>query len=263
MKKALLALGLIAGLTGCARIETGEVGLRQKYDKTIDENELLPGSFNQTLVGSVMTFKVQDVGLDVMDIHPLAADNSSLDDFDVSAVYNINPSAVAELWTKKNKSFHEKVKGGDYLLMAGYVKTLVRNAAYKAVRQYPSLSLADNRAAIEKSMQDEITEILRTEKLDQAITVSQILVRNIAPALAITDSANALVMSQNELKRKEVEVDTAKKEAERIAALSTNAQAIEYINAQANAKIAEGVANGKVQAIVVPYDFKGIVQVGK
>ena len=58
---------------------------------------------------------------------------------------------------------------------------------------------------------------------------------------------------------KEVEVQTAKKEAERIAALNANAGAIGYMNAMANLKIAEGVANGKVQSIVVPYDFKGIV----
>jgi hypothetical protein len=31
------------------------------------------------------------------------------------------------------------------------------------------------------------------------------------------------------------------------------------MNAMANMKIAEGVANGKVATIVVPYDFKGIV----
>jgi hypothetical protein len=31
------------------------------------------------------------------------------------------------------------------------------------------------------------------------------------------------------------------------------------MNAMANLKIAEGVAAGKVNTIVVPYDFKGIV----
>ena len=41
--------------------------------------------------------------------------------------------------------------------------------------------------------------------------------------------------------------------------LNANAGAIGYLNAMANLKIAEGVANGKVQTIVVPYDFKGIV----
>jgi len=84
-------------------------------------------------------------------------------------------------------------------------------------------------------------------------------VRAITPADVIVASANELVRAQNELKTKEVEVQTAKKEAERIAALNANAGAIGYMNAMANLKIAEGVANGKVQSIVVPYDFKGIV----
>lgn len=44
---------------------------------------------------------------------------------------------------------------------------------------------------------------------------------------------------------------------EALAANST--QSIAFMNAQAQLKVAEGVASGKVHTIVVPYDFKGIV----
>jgi hypothetical protein len=72
------------------------------------------------------------------------------------------------------------------------------------------------------------------------------------------------VKAQNELKIKETEVKIATKEAERMAALAVNSQqSIAYMAAQANMKIAEGIANGKVQTIVVPMDFKGMVNVGK
>jgi hypothetical protein len=81
------------------------------------------------------------------------------------------------------------------------------------------------------------------------------------PSDTITESANGLVRAQNELKTKTIEVQTATQEALRIAALNANAKAIDYMNAQANLKIAEGVANGKVTAIVVPFDFKGIINV--
>ena len=51
-----------------------------------------------------------------------------------------------------------------------------------------------------------------------------------------------------------------KKESERMAALAANStQSIAFMNAQAQLKVAEGVANGKVHTVVVPYDFKGIV----
>ncbi|RZL04400.1 MAG: SPFH domain-containing protein [Rubrivivax sp.] len=256
----LALVSAIALLAGCTRIETGEVGLRINFDKTTDSVERLPGSFNQTLVGSIVTFKIQDVAVNVDNMTPLASDNSTVKDFDMTVVYNVNPSAVSELWTTKNRTFHGlSDHGDDILLMQNYVALSARNAAYKVARAYESLKMSDNRPLIEQQVRENIIKTLAEEKLADKITVSQVQVRAITPADVIVNSANELVRAQNELKTKEVEVQTAKKEAERIAALNANAGAIGYMNAMANLKIAEGVANGKVQTIVVPYDFKGIV----
>ena len=249
---------LLAG--GCTRIETGEVGLRINFDKTTDPTERLPGTFNQTLIGDIITFKVQDVAVAVDNMTPLASDNSTVKDFDMTVVYSINPAAVSELWTTKNRTFHGlSDKGEDILLMQNYVALSARNAVYKVAREYESLKMADNRPLIEQKIRDNIIKTLADEKLADKIVVSQVQVRAITPADVIVNSANELVRAQNELKTKEVEVQTAKKEAERIAALNANAGAIGYMNAMANLKIAEGVAEGKVHTIVVPYDFKGIV----
>jgi regulator of protease activity HflC (stomatin/prohibitin superfamily) len=256
----LLSTALLVLASGCTRIETGEVGLRVNFDKTTDPTERLPGSFNQTLVGDIITFKIQDVAVAVDNMTPLASDNSTIKDFDMTVIYNINPTAVSELWTTKNRTFHGLTdKGNDILLMQNYVALAARNAAYKVAREYESLKMADNRPAIEQKVRETIVKTLTEEKLADKITVSQIQVRAITPADIIVASANDLVRAQNELKTKEVEVQTAKKEAERIAALNANAGAIGYMNAMANLKIAEGVAAGKVHTIVVPYDFKGIV----
>lgn len=263
MKRTFLAIFSAFALilfTGCTRIETGEVGLRINFDRTTESTERLPGSFNQTIIGEIITFKIQDVAVAVDDMTPLASDNSTIKDFDMTVVYNINPSAVSELWTTKNKTFHGiAAKDDDILLMQNYVALSARNAAYKVARGYESLKMADNRPLIESAIREIIIKTLTEEKLADKITVSQVQVRAITPATIIVESANELVRAQNELKTKEVEVQTAKKEAERIAALNANAGAIGYMNAMANLKIAEGVANGKVQSIVVPYDFKGIV----
>jgi regulator of protease activity HflC (stomatin/prohibitin superfamily) len=147
--------------------------------------------------------------------------------------------------------------------MYNYIFQLTRNAAYKVARKYESLKMADNRAEIENLIRAEIVESLNEEKLGNSITISQVLVRQITPAESIVASANALVRAQNEMKQKEVEVKTAKLEAERIAALNANAGATKYMEATALVTLAEAVKAGKVQTIVVPYDFKGIVNVGK
>jgi hypothetical protein len=244
----LVAASILA--TGCTRIETGEVGLRVGFDKQVSGNELLPGSFNQTIVGDVLTFPIKDVTVKVEDMTPLAKDNSTMKDFDAVVVYNINQANVSDLYNTKNKSFHAR-HDGDVYLMYNYVYNATRNAIYKASRKYEALDMADNRQAMEADIREIVIKTLAEEKLDGMINVSQVLVRNVVPADAIVASANELVKAKNELKQKEVEVATAQAEARRIAALNSNAGAIQYMDAQARMKqadaqiiLAEGIKEG-------------------
>jgi regulator of protease activity HflC (stomatin/prohibitin superfamily) len=259
-KIAVLA-GLMATTAACTRIETGEVGVRRSFDKTIETTELQPGSINQTLFGEVLTFPTKDVQVDIADLTPLASDNSTVADFDMAVIYSINPTSAAEIYVEKNRGFHADTEEGDTLLMYNYIRQLGRNAAYKVARKYESLKMADNRAEIEQLVRAEIVASLAAEKLDGAISISQVLVRQIKPAANIVASANLLVEAQNAEKQKQVEVRTAKLEAERIAALNANAGATKYMEATALVTIAEAVKEGKVSTIIVPYDFKGIVNV--
>jgi regulator of protease activity HflC (stomatin/prohibitin superfamily) len=257
----VLAVAVLAA--GCTRIETGEVGVRVGFDKQVKSGELQPGSFNQTLIGDVLTFPVKDVAVAVDNMTPLAKDNSTMKDVDLTVIYSINPSQVSELYTSKNKSFHA-VSKEDTLLMYNYVFQAARNGLYKATREYEALDMNDNRSAIEQKVREAMVATLASEKLDGSITIQQVLVRQMTPADSVVASANDLVRSKNELKQKEVEVKTAEAEARRMAALANNsASSIAFMNAQAQLKIAEGIAAGKVQTIVVPVDFKGMVNVGK
>lgn len=264
MKKNLVLTLVAAAVlaTGCTRIETGEVGVRVGFDKQVKPGELMPGSFNQVLIGDVLTFPVKDVNVVIENMTPVAKDNSTMKDFDIVVVYNINPNEVSELYATKNRSFHAEYKG-DVFLMYNYIVQNARNGVYKAARKYDALDMADNREAMETFIKEEITRNLAEEKLDGSITISQVLIRNVLPADSVVQSANDLVRAKNEYKQKEVEVQTAKKEAERLQALANSTTSIRYMEAKALADIAEGVKNGKVETIVVPYDFKGIVSVGK
>lgn len=228
----------VAMTAACTRIETGEVGLRVGFDKQVGGNELLPGSFNQTIVGSVLTFPIKDVSVKVEDMTPLAKDNSTMKDFDALVVYSINQANVSDLYNTKNKSFHAN-HNGDVYLMYNYVFNATRNAIYKAARKYEALDMGDNRQAMEADIKEIVIKTLAEEKMDGMVNVSQVLIRNIVPADSVVASANDLVRAKNEFKQKTVEVETAKKEAERIAALNSNAGAIQYMDAQARMKQAD------------------------
>ena len=255
---SILAAAILA--TGCTRIETGEVGVRVGFDKQVKPGELLPGSFNQTLVGDVLTFPVKDVNVTIENMAPVARDNSTMKDMDAVVVYNINPQQVSELYSTKNRSFHTIDKSGDVFLMYNYIVQNARNATFKAARKYDALDMADNRTDMEVFVKEEITRQLAEEKLDGAVTISQVLIRNIQPADSVVQSANDLVRSKNELKQKEIEVKTAEAESRRMAALANNSESsIAFMQAQAALNISEGIKNGKVQTIVVPANFNALM----
>jgi regulator of protease activity HflC (stomatin/prohibitin superfamily) len=260
--KRILTLSILAAAvlaTGCTRIETGEVGVRVGFDKQVQSGELLPGSFNQVLIGDVLTFPIKDVNVTLENMTPVAADNSTMKDFDAVVVYNINPAQVAELYSTKNKSFHAEFKGDTYV-MYNYIVQTARNAIYKAARKYEALDMADKRNEMEKFIQDEIIRNMAEEKLDGAIMISQVMIRNVVPSDTVVESANALVRSKNELKQKEVEVKTAEAESRRMAALANNSgSSIAFMQAQAMLNISEGIKNGKVQTIVVPSNFNALM----
>jgi hypothetical protein len=254
---SILAAAVLA--TGCTRIETGEVGVRVGFDKQVQSGELLPGSFNQVLIGDVLTFPVKDVNVTLNDMTPVAADNSTMKDLDAVVVYNINPQQVAELYSTKNKAFHAEFKGDTYV-MYNYIVQNARNAIYKAARKYEALDMADNRTDMENYIKEEIVRNLAEEKLDGTITINQVMVRNVVPSDTVVESANALVRSKNELKQKEVEVKTAEAESRRMAALANNSSSsIKFMEAQAMLNISEGIKAGKVQTIVVPSNFTALM----
>jgi regulator of protease activity HflC (stomatin/prohibitin superfamily) len=257
--KVGLVLSTVALTSACTRIETGEVGVRVGFDKQVQSGELLPGSFNQVLIGDVLTFPIKDVNVVLENMTPVAKDNSTMKDLDAVVVYNINQNQVSELYSTKNKSFHAEFKGDTYV-MYNYVVQNARNAIYKAARKYEALDMADNRTDMENFIKDEITRNLAEEKLDGSITISQVMIRNVLPADSVVQSANELVRSKNELKQKEVEVKTAEAESRRMAALANNSSSsIAFMNAQAALNISEGIKNGKVQTIVVPSNMTSLM----
>lgn len=257
--KLSIVAAAVALTSACTRIETGEVGVRVGFDKQVQSGELLPGSFNQTLVGDVLTFPIKDVNVKLDDMTPVAKDNSTMKDFDAVVIYNINQGQVAELYSQKSQAFHAR-QHGDIYLMYNYIVQTARNAIYKEARKYEALDMADNRQAMEQAIKEQIQKSLADEKLDTSLVVGQVLIRNVVPADSVVASANELVRAKNELKQKEVEVKTARMEAERMQALSNQgAQSIAYMNAQAALNISEGIKNGKVQTIVVPANFNALM----
>lgn len=254
-------LAATIAFAGCTRIETGEVGLRLNASKQIEGAELLEGSWNQTLIGSVITVPVRDIPIQIVDLKPIAKNDTRLSDLDITVIYSINPAAVSDLWSKKSKSFHSKIDG-DWMLMHSYLSTVVNNSVQKAIRAEDALTVIDKRADIELAINTIIRDELTKEKLDTSILISSVRIQNISPNQSIVDAATATIRANQQVATAEANVRLAEKESERMAKLASNAEkSIAYMDAQSRQMIATAILNGKVNTIVIPNDFKGIVNV--
>lgn len=265
--RKLLSLSLItlAILTaGCTRIETGEVGLRVNASKELQGAELLPGSWNQTFIGDVLEFPVRDIAGTLENKQPPTADDVAMKDVDVFYTYSINPSCVSNLWVGQSRSLHYTDDKGNTYLMSWYMQTLVNNALYKTARKHTTKVIGDQREAMESDINTIVAAKLEQDKLAGCLTPQSIAIRNMQIPDSIRESAAKVVRSANELLVKENEVAIAAKEAARMQALSANSKSsIDYMDAQARLNFSEAAKDGKINTIVVPYDFKGIVNVPK
>ena len=252
-----IVLALALSLGACTRITDGEVGVRVSTSGVIEQQELATG-WHQDIVGSVKSFPIRQIAVQVADQKPMTADNSPLDDFDATVVYNVIPDSVAEMYRNKSKSFHTQSSDG-ILLMGSYMQTLIKNAIVKSVRQYKSLEVNDNRGKIEDEIQHIIQEQLKAEGLDKSLVITAVQVSGITPNKEIQRAATEYVQSQNQLKIKLNEEEIAKSEARRQAILSANAgQSIAYMQAQSQLLIAQAVKDGKVQTIIIPSNLTAL-----
>lgn len=257
---SLISLAILS--SGCERVETGEIGLRVGFDKQIQKTELLPGSFNQVIVGSVLIFPVREIAMVLDKMQPQTNDSSTLEDMDITVIYSLNQASIAELYSTKAHSLHTIDEKDETLLMYNYIQTIARNSAYKAVAKFKALDTVSHRQDIETDIKSLMINELLEKKLDSAININQVQVRNIQPAKSIIDSANSVISSSNMLNQKTIEVQIAHQESLRLGELAKNSQAIEYMKAKALSDIGEGVKSGAVNTVVIPYDFKGLIQLG-
>jgi regulator of protease activity HflC (stomatin/prohibitin superfamily) len=260
----VLALFMSFSLTGCFTVvEEGKVGVVVTNTGEIKGAELPGGNWYHTFFRNIKEFQVRDISFNIDNKQYTTSEDVPLGDFDMTVSYSVNPQAVAEAYKTRSKAYNANNEEGDTLLMYNRVATLANGSAYQVVRGYTNLQAADKRAEIERKILDATNAALKADGAEGIVQVNTVTVRNIAPNQSVLDSSTAVVKSANELRVKANEVEIAKKEAERMAALSQNSTAsIAYMNAQANLNFSNAALQGKVQTMIVPHGMS-ILGVGK
>lgn len=254
----IIATVLLVALTsGCTRVETGHVGVRVAFNGQIEPAELGVG-FHQTFIGNVRTYVANEITLQLNDLHPQTKDRTTLSDLDLAFTYSIAPNAIADL-VVRYKGRDMEAAHGDIYPLGLYVTNVVQTATTDVFARYDALTANENREKIVEEVKVRVSQLLEQEKLSSQVRLHQIFIKNLDIAQELKSSVLQVIKAQNELTAKSFEVSTARKEAERLVLLSTNKGNIDYMNAKSLSDIAEGVKNGKVQTMVIPYNFNGIL----
>jgi regulator of protease activity HflC (stomatin/prohibitin superfamily) len=118
-----------------------------------------------------------------------------------------------------------------------------------------ALEINTNRSEIEQGIRERLTESLRQEELDGKIMINSVNITNAQLPKSLVESVNRQVAAQAELAAKTIEVQTAQQEAERIKALSVQADGnyIRLLEAQAKMEAAK-----KGNLWIVPDSFTSL-----
>lgn len=215
MKMTVLALAISVTLSGCwGRIETGNVGVRTDFNKKVEAEEVAPGWYG-ALFTSVDEQTVKEIEVVQDDMRPKAKDNLSLGDFDLSVFYSVNPSMVADLYTKYSGMTYYN-RQGIGLPAYGLVDRQARSVAYDIVgKQFDSLSIHQKRTELEEAIRTKLQEDL--EKSDPKVfTVTKVVVRQALTDPALEESIRASVRVQKEIEAKNQQITLAEAEAKRL-----------------------------------------------
>lgn len=203
-------------LTGCfaGRIETGNVGVRTNFNKTIELEEVPPGIYFAVFT-SVAEYVTKETELSLVNLKPKAKDNLTLEDLDISIFYTVNPSKVADMVVKYS-GMSVGVEDSWSLQYPGYklMERLSRGAVYDTVAQYESLTLHTKRSEIEQAIMHKVQEELDSSD-PSVFNLTKVVIRDVRTDSALEQSIQAAVQMQKQVEAKKNEVQLALAEAER------------------------------------------------
>ena len=268
MKKHLLlpaTLAIAMSFSGCSRITDADVGIRETFSGEIEDTVLTQG-FHQTIIGSVIEVSKRNLVLTV-DAQPIVSEKVPMSEFQAKVNYGIVPENAAIAY-KTEKAQHIITEDGDVYLLGQYVQYVANSAINDVVSKYKALEVNDNRTQIEGNIKEQINKKLKEQGKDKFVKVNEINILKITPPQSILKSSLDIVNSQNALKTKQNELETAKVETEikRVLAENASEKYVDLLRAEAEKTKSEALlvaANkGTLNTmIVVPEKFTSLGQV--
>lgn len=160
MKGFLLAVAVSMAMVGCAKVETGHVGVESVLGK-MKLDELQPGVYN-TITRNLEVVSVRETTVQLNDVHPKTKDNVTMQEVDIDIRYMIQPNKVADTLSKLAGDLTQNADG-DTVVGERFVKRHALEAVFKATAKYDSSEIHLKR---EEIAADIVTQLNKTLNRD-------------------------------------------------------------------------------------------------
>lgn len=267
---AIVLVAAILGLGSCTTIDTGQVGVQSQFGQ-ISKAEIPAGfTTKMPMITSIDNYNVRESTLDLNDLTPKAKDNLSLQELDVSVMYEVNSAKVADTVIEfaGQSPYNENL--GTYMPGQGIVVRHSREAVYTAVASMESLTIHQKREALAAAIKNSL-QVSLDKTAPDTFKVTNITIRAVTTDGSIEESIKEAVRAQKELETKaakekvaeadaRIAVTKAKGEAEANRVLSASLTP-ELLRKQQTDAMFALAGNGHSSTIVLPQGATPLVQV--
>lgn len=214
MKKIIAVLMVMAAMTGCGRIATGEVGVRHNFNKSVDM-QVVPEGWYGSVFTSVEKREVKQTAIEISDMKPKAKDNLTLADFDITVMYTINGAKVPAMEVKYAGSNAVDKETGKVYPMYNLIERMAKGTAFDVIgNKYESLTIHTKRTELEQDIAVSLQRDLDASDKD-VVHIDKVIVRSVVTDPALEESIQRSVRVEKQIEAKKQEIELAKAESER------------------------------------------------
>lgn len=257
LKVSLVAFALVA-MTGCTRINSGQVGVEKSFTGEYSKEPVDVG-IHMTILRTLYAYSTREIPVKMENLRPTTKDNTSiLSDLDVEVQYSVNSDKTPVL-AVKYANMHGKSENDSSTTLPAYflVEKQAKSVVADAVAKFDALEIASKRNELEDIIRKNLQSDL--DKNDPgAFIVSRVTISNLLPDVKIQESIRAIAESANKKQVALNNLEIAKTQAleNKVRSESLDGKILAEKQLEAMVKMGE---RGNV--IIVPMDFKGMINI--
>ena len=257
LKVALVALALVA-MTGCTRINSGQVGVEKSFTGEYSKEPVDVG-IHMTILRTLYAYSTREIPVKMENLRPTTKDNTSiLSDLDVEVQYSVNSDKTPVLAVKYANMHGKSENDSSTTVPADFlVEKQAKSVVADAVAKFDALEIASKRNELEDIIRKNLQSDL--DKNDPgAFIVSRVTISNLLPDVKIQESIRAIAESANKKQVALNNLEIAKTQAleNKVRSESLDGKILAEKQLEAMVKMGE---RGNV--IIVPMDFKGMINI--